>query len=57
VKDEMGHSLGMAHGVVDCNCPSGPQAQQSEPVTLCCLDDGLQILDLPRQTEIGAIAI
>ena len=57
MQDEMGHSLRVADSIVDCDGASRPEAQQSEPVTLCRFDNGLQVLDLPLQREIHAIAI
>jgi hypothetical protein len=47
MQDEMSHSFRVTDSIVDCDGASRPQAQQSEPVTLCCFDNGLQVLDLP----------
>ena len=57
MQDEMSHSFRVTDSIVDRDGASRPEAQQSEPVTLCRFDDGLQILDLPLQREIHAIAI
>ena len=57
MQHEVGHSLRMAHSIIERDGPSGPQAQEGKSFALCCVDNGLQILNLPLQREIVWVPI